>query len=108
MKKVSLLVLTACFLMTACAGHESCYEESECTHCEKAVKAECGCHKASCGCQNKSCKCGAAAAQMGPQIFPMMPQPKTIVVVVPATKPQRRVFTPEIVYPEPVPCGCKR
>ena len=108
MKKISLLVLTACFLITACAGHESCCEESECVHCEKTMKAECGCHKASCGCHNKSCKCGAVASPMVPQLLPVMHQPKTIVVVVPSAKPQRRVFTPEIVYPEPASCGCKR
>ena len=92
MKKMSLLILASCVLMTACAGHDKCEESS----CPCAAKTECAC-KAKCG-------CGAA---ISPMVMPMM-QPKTVVVVVPTQKQQRRVFTPEIVYPEPTPCGCGR
>ena len=110
MKKISLLaLLAACALTTACTGHDKCYEDARYGRSEAT---ECGCHKSPCGCHKKACGCGcgcgAAPVAMTPQIMPMM-QPKTIVVVVPAAqKPQRRVFTPEIVYPEPTPCGCKR
>ena len=107
MKKISLLVFASCALLTACVEHDKCYEVAEPT-------TECACHKApTCGCQKKAtcgCQksCGCASAPAVQSVVPTM-QPKTVVVVVPAKpQPQRHILTPEIVYPEPRSCGCKR
>jgi hypothetical protein len=109
MKKISLLVFASCALLTACVEHDKCYEVAEPT-------TECACHKApACGCQKKhacgcqkNASCGCAAASMVQPVMPVM-QPKTVVVVVPAKpQPQRHILEPEIVYPEPRSCGCKR
>ena len=115
MKKMSLLVLASCVLLTACVEHDKCYEEAQYARpeavgcgCHKAPA--CGCQKATCGCHKKeSCGCAAAMPMVQP-IIPVMQQPKTVVVVVPAAKQQQRhILTPEIVYPEPSRgCGCKR
>ncbi|MBP5344207.1 MAG: hypothetical protein J6Y85_03955 [Alphaproteobacteria bacterium] len=115
MKKMSLLVFASCALLTACAEHDKCYEEAQYTRTEKVEVSECGCQKiAPCGCQQKpacgcqkkaSCGCGTTAPVVQ-QVVPTM-QPKTVVVVVPTVK-QRPVLAPEVVYPEPRSCGCKR
>ena len=116
MKKISLLALTSCVLLTACVEHDKCYEETQYTRSEVIETTECGCHKApTCGCQQKcpcgcqkKASCGCAAAPVIQPVVPTM-QPKTVVVVVPAKpQPQRHILTPEIVYPEPRPCGCRR
>ena len=118
MKKY-LLVLAACALTTACAEycedyvrpepqviHECGCQQAPACGCQKALA--CGCQKESpCGCHHhKKTPCGCSAmvvpTPMAPMTTPIVlpaPQPKTVVVVVPA-KRRAQVVVPEIIYPE--------